>query len=73
MAKTGQAKIEDFVKNSHSRFKREIAANRHMPYGTTKAYREGIETADLDKLVKLIKIVGVLLQRKVYFFWSRQD
>jgi hypothetical protein len=60
-----------FIKNNHPRFRREIAANRHMPYGTTKAYREGIENADLEKLAKLVKIVGVLLQTKVYLFWNK--
>jgi hypothetical protein len=60
-----------FIKNNHLRFRREIAANRHMPYGTTKAYREGIENADLEKLAKLVKIVGVLLQTKVYLFWNQ--
>ena len=62
-----------FVKNDHQRFRKEIAACRHVPYGTTKAYREGIENADLDKLTKLVKIVGVLLQTKVYLFWENPD
>jgi hypothetical protein len=60
-----------FIKNNHARFRREIAANCHMPYGTTKAYREGIENADLEKLAKLVKIVGVLLQTKVHLFWNQ--
>jgi len=42
------------------------------PYGTTKAYREGIETADLEKLVELVKVVGVLLQMKIYLFWMKK-
>ena len=63
---------EAFVRNDHQRFRKEIAACRHVPYGTTKAYREGIETADLEKLVKLVKIVGVLLQTKVYLFWQNR-
>jgi ABC-type lipoprotein export system ATPase subunit/GNAT superfamily N-acetyltransferase len=59
-----------FVKNDHQRFRKEFAALRHVPYGTAKAYREGIETADLEKIAKLIRIVGVLLQTKVYLFWK---
>jgi hypothetical protein len=55
---------EAFVRNDHQRFRKEFAALRHVPYGTTKAYREGIETADLEKLAKLVKIVGVLLRRR---------
>ena len=62
---------EAFVRNDHQRFRKEIAASRHVPYGTTKACREGIETADLEKLVKLVKVVGVLLQTKVYLFWMK--
>ena len=62
---------EAFVRNDHQRFRKEIAASRHVPYGTTKLYREGIENADLGKLAKLVRVVGVLLQTKVYLFWSR--
>jgi hypothetical protein len=62
-----------FVRNDHQRFRKEIAALRHVPYGTTKAYREGIETADLEKIAKLVKIVGVLLQTKVYLFWNKSE
>ncbi|MGD0072122.1 MAG: ABC transporter ATP-binding protein [Candidatus Bathyarchaeia archaeon] len=61
---------EAFVRNGHQRFRKEFAAMRHVPYGTTKLYRAGIESADLDKLAKLIRIVGVLLQTKVYLFWE---
>jgi hypothetical protein len=60
---------EAFVRDDHQRFRKEIAAYRHVPYGTKKPYREGIETANLEKLVKLVKIVGVLLQTKVYLLW----
>ncbi|MGD0405115.1 MAG: ABC transporter ATP-binding protein [Candidatus Bathyarchaeia archaeon] len=63
---------EAFIKNGHQRFRKEFAAMRHVPYGTTKLYREGMEAADLDRLVKLIRIVGVLLQTKVYLFWKKQ-
>lgn len=64
---------EAFVKNDYPRFRREIAALRHVPYGTTAAFREGIAGADLEKIAKLIRIVGVLLQTKVYLFWSRDE
>ena len=59
---------EAFMRNDHQRFRKEIAACRHVPYGTTKLYREGIEAADLDRLTKIIKLEGVLLQTKVYLF-----
>jgi hypothetical protein len=62
---------EAFVKNDHPRFRREIAAIRHMPYGTSAAYAEGMRNADTERMAKLIKIVGMLLQTKVYLFWRK--
>jgi hypothetical protein len=61
---------EAFVKNSHPRFKKEFAASQHQPFGKTSDYIKGIANADFAKLARLIKIVGMLLQTKVYLFWS---
>jgi hypothetical protein len=33
----------------------------------------GIENADSEKLARLIKIVGMLLQTKVYLFWGKPE
>jgi hypothetical protein len=63
---------EVFVKNDHPRFRREIAAIRHMPYGTAALYAEGVRNADTERMAKLIKTAGMLLQTKVYLFWSMQ-
>src|SRR3989304_5343264 len=41
---------EAFVKNDHPRFRREFAANRHKPYGTAKAYAEGIKNANIERI-----------------------
>lgn len=62
---------EAFVKNDHPRFRREIAANRHMHYGTTAAYAEGIKNINMERMAKFVKIVGMLLQTKVYLFWNK--
>jgi len=62
---------EAFVKNSHPRFKKEFATSRHQPFGKTFDYIKGIENAGSEKLARLIKIVGMLLQTKVYLFWKR--
>jgi ABC-type lipoprotein export system ATPase subunit/GNAT superfamily N-acetyltransferase len=62
---------EAFVKNGHQRFRKEFASCRHVPYGKTRDYAVGVENADLEKLTKLVKIVGMLLQTKVYLFWSK--
>jgi hypothetical protein len=62
-----------FVKNSHPRFKKEFAASRHQPFGKASDYIKGIENASSEKLARLIKIVGMLLQTKVYLFWNIPD
>jgi hypothetical protein len=63
---------EAFVKNPHPRFKKEFASSRHQPFGVASAYVRCIRNADSVKMAKLIKIVGMLLQTKVYLFWSAQ-
>ena len=60
-----------FVKNSHPRFKKEFTASQHQPFGKTSDYIKGIENANFAKLARLIKIVGMLLQTKIYLFWSQ--
>ena len=62
---------EAFIKNDHPRFRREIAAIRHMPYGTAAVYKAGIRNAITDRMAKLVKIVGMLLQTKVCLFWRK--
>ena len=66
-----EALKETFVKNDHPRFRREFAANRHMPYGTAKAYGEGVRNASMERMARLVKITGMLLQTKVYLFWRK--
>jgi ABC-type lipoprotein export system ATPase subunit len=63
---------EAFVKNSHPRFKKEFASSQHQPFGKTSDYIKGIENADSEKLARLIKIVGMLLQKKVYLVWAEK-
>jgi ABC-type ATPase with predicted acetyltransferase domain len=58
-----------FIKNKHPRFKKEFAASRHQPFGKTSDYTKCIQKADPAKMAKLIKLVGMLLQTKVYLFW----
>ncbi len=64
---------EVFIKNKHPRFKKEFAVSRHQPFGKTSDYVRCIQTADLEKMAKLVKIVGMLLQTKVYLFWSANE
>ena len=49
---------------------REFTASKHKPFGKTLDYILFIQEATLPKVTKLIKLVCMLLQRKVYLFWS---
>ena len=60
---------EVFIKNGHPRLRKVFAP--HQPYGRKADYVEGVKNADLTKMAKLIKIVGMLLQSKVYLFWRK--
>jgi hypothetical protein len=62
---------ELFCKNKHPRFKKEFTAGRHKPFGKTSDYLKSLENADLTKLAKLIKLVGMLMQTKAYLYWSK--
>jgi len=42
----------------------------HQPYGKTEKYKIGVEKSDMEKLAKLIKICGMMLQTKVYLIWK---
>jgi ABC-type transport system involved in cytochrome c biogenesis ATPase subunit len=59
-----------FIRNKHPRFKKEFATSRHQPFGKTSDYIACIENADHMKMAKLVKLVGMLLQTKVYLFWK---
>ena len=59
-----------FMANKHPRFKKEVASNRHNPYGKTSDYLTYVKTVDRLKIGRLIKILAMLSQTKVYLFWS---
>jgi ABC-type ATPase with predicted acetyltransferase domain len=61
-----------FIKNPHLRFKKEFTLCRHQPYGKMHVYIDCIKNADSEKMTKLIRIAGMLLQHKTYLFWSRE-
>lgn len=66
-----EALKDAFVRNDHPRFRKEIAVTRHMPYGTATAFAEGVKNASMERIAKLVKITGMLLQSKVYLFWRK--
>ncbi len=61
---------EAFIKNAHPRLMKGFEACRHGVYCKKSEYIKGIKEADMLKMAKLIKIVGILLQSKVYLFWQ---
>jgi hypothetical protein len=61
---------EAFSKNAHPRLMKGFEACRHGVYCKKSEYIKGIKEADIPKMAKLIKIVAVLLQSKVYLFWQ---
>jgi ABC-type ATPase with predicted acetyltransferase domain len=71
LSPTDRAMLKElFIKNKHPRFEKEFAVSRHQPFGKTSDYVKSIENADLEKMAKLIKLVGMLLQTKVYLLWK---
>jgi ABC-type ATPase with predicted acetyltransferase domain len=62
-----------FIASSHPRFKKEVAHNRHEPYGKTSDYIAYVQKADNCGLAKLIKILAMLSQTKVYLFWTEES
>jgi hypothetical protein len=47
--------------------------SRRQPFGKTSDYVKCIENADSLKVGKLIKVVGMLLQTKVYLFGNQSQ
>jgi hypothetical protein len=62
-----------FWHNGLPRFREVLGALRHKNGETVKNYRTELEKTDFEKMTRLIKVVGVLLQTKVYLFWSQQS
>ena len=58
-----------FMANKHPHSKK-VANSRHNPYGRTSDYLTYVKTADLLKIGRLIKILAMLSQTKVYLFWN---
>ena len=75
LASFSQAQIQQlkevFNANRHPRFKRELAASSHQPFGKTSDYLVSVQNANSFKVSRLLKFVGVLSQTKFYLFWSR--
>ena len=69
LSKTEIAVIrEAFIKHCHPRFMKYFFP--HLLFGHKKVYVEEIKKVSLERLARLIKVCGFLLQSKVYLFWS---
>jgi hypothetical protein len=44
----------------------------HIPFGKKETYAKEISKASLEKLARLIKVCGFLMQTKVYLFWKKE-
>jgi GNAT superfamily N-acetyltransferase len=60
---------EAFIRNSHARFMKYFLP--HQLFGKRDAYQKEIRKASLERLARLIKVCGFLMQAKVYLFWHR--
>ena len=47
-------------------------SKKDVTYGTATVYTESVRNASLESMAKLVRIVGMLLQTKVYLFWSQR-
>jgi ABC-type ATPase with predicted acetyltransferase domain len=63
---------EAFMKNKHPRFKKEVSASRHHPFGRDSDYIKAVLESNIAKIGRLIRLVGMLSQTKVYLFWKRE-
>ena len=61
------------IRTKHPRISKEFTGTRHVPYGKSADYKIGIENANLTKIAKVVKVVGMLLQTKVYLFWNKES
>jgi energy-coupling factor transporter ATP-binding protein EcfA2 len=61
---------EALAKYDNPRLRKELG-DRHRPFGNTAAYVAAVQGADSAKLARVIRVVGMLLQTKVYLFWQK--
>jgi ABC-type lipoprotein export system ATPase subunit/GNAT superfamily N-acetyltransferase len=60
---------EAFIKHCHARFMKYFFC--HIPFGRKEVYTKEVIKASLERLARLIKVCGFLLQTKVYLFWEK--
>jgi ABC-type lipoprotein export system ATPase subunit len=60
---------EAFIKHCHARFMKYFFC--HVPFGKKEVYAEEVMKASIERLARLIKVCGFLMQTKVYLFWAK--
>ena len=60
---------EVLMNTHHSRLGKEF--DSHRPFISAAEYREGVKKTSLQKLAKLIQVIALLAQKKVYLFWRK--
>jgi hypothetical protein len=64
---------KDFCSTSIQGSERKLPSfGRRQPFFSKAQWASAIENADLEKLGDLIRVIGILLQTKVYLFWSKK-
>ncbi|MGQ9680618.1 MAG: hypothetical protein ACUVV4_07645 [Candidatus Bathyarchaeia archaeon] len=58
---------EAFIKYCYTRFMKYFFC--HFPFGKKKAYAKGMKKASLEKLARLIKVCGFLMQTRFHLIW----
>jgi ABC-type ATPase with predicted acetyltransferase domain len=64
---------EGFLHCKHPRFQQQFCNLGHQLYFKREEWATAVKTASLEKLGNVIKIIGVLLQMKVYLFWNQPN
>ena len=64
---------EGFLHCKHPRFQPQFSTLGKQLYFTKDEWTNAVKTASLEKLGNVIKIIGVLLQMKVYLLWSKDQ
>jgi hypothetical protein len=65
--------MQELIENKHPRFKKEFAVSRRQPFGTATDYIKCVENGSSDRVVKLIKVVGMLMQTEAYLFSEKGE
>jgi len=62
---------EVFIKHYHARFMKYFFC--HIPFGRKEAYAKAVREASLERLARLMKVCGFLMQTKIYLFWENPN